>query len=110
MEGNVSVCVAPITKATTIRNDNGDLMPPKKKPAKKKAKKLVMPKVEFMAYFPGIQSEFRTMPEGGARIILEMEPNEALKMYQFHSIVARVQGHVAVTMELLKEGTVGGKE
>ncbi len=83
---------------------------PSKKPKKKPTKKLVMPKVDFMAYLPGIQAEFKTLPEGGARLTIEMEPNEALKVYQFHSIVARVQGNMAITMELLKEDVVGGKE
>jgi len=79
-------------------------------PPKKKPKKLVMPKVDFMAYLPGIQAEFKTLPEGGARLTIEMEPNEALKVYQFHSIVARVQGNMAVSMELLKEEAIGGKK
>ena len=94
-------------------------MPPKKptkKPAKKVTKKIakkpapkpkptkkVMPRVEFVAYFPGIQGEYRSLPEGGGRLIFEFGPRDASKVFQFKTIMDAVGGEMCVTMEIKPE-------
>ena len=59
--------------------------------------------VTVPAYLPNIQAVFKTLPEGGARVVFELLPNDAPLFY------AWMVGNRAQDQELELTVTVGGK-
>ena len=80
-----------------------------KKPATKKVAKKTPLRVEFTAYFPGIQGEYRSLPEGGGRLIIEFTPEDAIKVFPFKAVMDRVGGEMSVTMEVKPEKPAYGR-